>query len=61
MDQANQGQEWGGTTQTAINCGTFWLQTLGGHVIVLWQIQKFICYCTVFALFYYVFEGTFQV
>ena len=31
------------------------------HVIVLWQIQKFICYCTVFALFYSVFESTFQV
>ena len=23
------------------------------HVIVLWQIQKIICSCTVFALFYY--------
>ena len=61
MDRANQGQEWRGTTQTAINCDTFWLQTLGRHEIVLWQIQKFICYCTVFALFYFVFEGTFQV
>ena len=26
-----------------------------------WQIQQFICYCTVFALFYFVFEGNFQV
>ena len=26
-------------------------------VIALWQIQQFICYCTVFALFYFVFEG----
>ena len=30
------------------------------HIIVLWQIQKLICYCTVFALFYFVFEGNFQ-
>ena len=31
------------------------------HVIVLWQIKKIICYCTVFALFYFVFEGNVQV
>ena len=31
------------------------------HVIVLWQIPKHICYCTVIALFYSVFEGNFQV
>ena len=31
------------------------------HVIVLWQIKKIICYCTVFALFYFVSEGNFQV
>ena len=31
------------------------------HVIVLWQIPKHICYCTVIALFYFVFEGNFQV
>ena len=31
------------------------------HVIVLWQIQKFIYYYTVFDLFYFVFEGTFPV
>ena len=31
------------------------------HVIVLWQIQKFIDYYTVFDLFYFVFEGTFPV
>jgi len=41
MDQGNKSQVWGGNTQTAINCDTFWLQTLGTHVIVLWQIQKF--------------------
>ena len=31
------------------------------HVIVLWQMQKFMCYCTVFALFHFVFEGNFEV
>ena len=31
------------------------------HVVVLWQMQKFVCYCTVFALFYFEFEGNFQV
>ena len=31
------------------------------HVIVQWQIQKFICFRVVFALFYSVFEGNFQV
>ena len=31
------------------------------HVIVLWQMQKFLCYCTVFALLYFEFEGNFQV
>ena len=30
-------------------------------VIVLWQMQKFMCYCTVFALFYFEFEVNFQV
>ena len=29
------------------------------HVIVLWQIQN-LCYCIIFALFYFVFEGNFQ-
>ena len=31
------------------------------HVIVLWQMQKFMCYCTLFALFNFEFEGNFQV
>ena len=31
------------------------------HVRVLRQIQTFICYCTVIALFYFEFEGNFQV
>ena len=30
------------------------------RVIVLWQMQKFMCYCTVFALFYFEFEGYFR-
>ena len=31
------------------------------QVRVLRQIQTFICYCTVIALFYFEFEGNFQV
>ena len=31
------------------------------HVIVLWQMQKFRCYCTGFALFNFEFENNFQV
>ena len=31
------------------------------NVIVLWQIQKFMCYCTVFTLSYFEFEGNFWV
>ena len=31
------------------------------YVIVLWQMQKFMCYCTVFALFYFEFGGNFLV
>jgi len=30
------------------------------QVVVLWQMQKFMCYCTVFALFYFEFEGIFR-
>ena len=26
-------------------------------IIVLWQIEKFMCYCNVFNLLYFVFEG----
>ena len=60
MNRGNQSQEWRGTTQTAINCDSFWLQTLGRHVTVLYKYKN-LCYCTVFALFYFVFEGAFQV
>ena len=31
------------------------------HVIVSWQIQKFICYCTVIVSQYFAFEGNFQI
>ena len=27
------------------------------HLIVPWPMQKFMCYCTVFALFYFEFKG----
>ena len=31
------------------------------HVIVSWQIQKFICYCTVIVSQYFAFEGNFPI
>ena len=31
------------------------------HVLILWQMQKFMFYCTVFTLCYFEFEGNFQV
>ena len=45
----------------AIYGDTFWLQPFGRLMIVLWQMPKFMCYYTVFALFYFEFEGNFQV
>ena len=30
------------------------------QVILLWEMRKFICYCKVFALFYFEIEGHFQ-
>ena len=60
MDIGNQSQEWRGTKQTAINCDTFWLQTLGTHVIVLWQIQKFMLlysFCFVLCCIWGHFQG----
>ena len=41
-------------TQTAIYCGTFLLQSLGTR-------NSYMCYCTVFALFYFEFERNFRV
>ena len=61
MDRGNQNQEWRGITQTAIKCDTFWLQSFGTRHSCLAN-TKILCYCTVFALFYYfIFEGNFQV
>ena len=37
--------------QTPINYDPFWPQSFT-HIIVLWQIQIFICFCTILALFY---------
>ena len=45
----------------AIYGDTFWLQSFGRLMIVLSQMPKFMCYYTVFALFYFEFEGNFQV
>ena len=41
-------------------CNVTRLQSFS-HVVVLWQMQKFVCYCTVFALFYFEFDSNFQV
>jgi len=61
MDRENPSQEWRGITQTAIKCDTFWLQSFGTRHSCFAN-TKIICYCTVFALFYYfIFEGNFQV
>ena len=45
----------------AIYGDTFWLQSFGRVIILLWQMPKFMRYYTVFALFYFEFEGDFQV
>ena len=54
IDQENPAlaktEEW--TTQTGINCDSSVSDCNHlAHVIVRWQIQRFIRYCTVFALF----------
>ena len=41
-------------------CNVTRLQSFS-HVVVLWQMQKSVCYCTVFALFYFEFDSNFQV
>ena len=43
MDQGNQSQEWRGTTQTAINCDTFWLQSFGTRSSANTKIYMFLC------------------
>ena len=50
MERGNPSQE------LPVNCANSNI-----HVIVIWQMQKFLCHCTVFALLYFEFEGNFQV
>ena len=61
MEQGNPSQELKVNYAPAIYGDTFWLQSFGRVIILLWQMPKFICYYTVFALFYFEFEGNFQV
>ena len=37
------------------------MQVLCLYGLRIWQMQKFMCYCTVFALFYFEFEDNFRV
>ena len=55
IDRGNPSQEW---RLNYANSNTLWhfLTTIFIGTI-LWQMQKFMCYCTVFALFYFEFEG----
>ena len=52
-------EEW--TKQTAIYCDTLWLQSFNTRNSSFRQMQKFMCYWTVFALFHFRFEGNFRV
>ena len=61
MEQGNPSQELKVNYAPAIYGDTFWLQSFGRVIILLWQMPKFMCYYTVFALFYFGFEGNFQV
>jgi len=45
-------------TVTLFDCNHLLAQVI--HA-VLWQMEKLMCYCTVFSLFYFEFEGSFQV
>ena len=51
MKRANPSQQF---TVTLFDCNHL------AHMIVLWQMRKLMCYCTVFALLYFEFEGNFQ-
>ena len=51
MKRANPSQQF---TVTLFDCN------LLAHMIVLWQMRKLMCYCIVFALFYFEFGGNFQ-
>ena len=61
MGQGNPSQELKVNYAPVIYGDTFWLQSFGRVIILLWQMPKFVCYYTVFALFYFEFEGNFQV
>ena len=61
MEQGNPSQELKVNYAPAIYGDTFWLQSFGRVIILLWQMPKFMCYYTIFALFYFEFEGNFQV
>ena len=61
MEQGNPSQELKVNYAPVIYGDTFWLQSFGRVIILLWQMPKFVCYYTVFALFYFEFEGNFQV
>ena len=61
MEQGNPNQELKVNYPPAIYGDTFWLQSFGRVIIILWQMPKFMCYYTVFASFYFEFEGNFQV
>ena len=52
MERANPSQEQ--FTVTLFDCNHL------AHMIVLWQMRKLMCYCTVFALFYFEVKGNFQ-
>ena len=51
MDQGNPSQEWRGTTQTAMNCDTFWLQSFGTRFLANTKIYMFLC-CFCFVLIF---------
>ena len=61
MGQGNPSQELKVNYAPVIYGDTFWLQSFGRVIILLWQMPKFVCYYTVFALFCFEFEGNFQV
>ena len=60
MERGNPSQELR-VNYANSNMLRYFLRNHLAHVIVLWQMQRFMCYCTVFALFYFEFEGNFQV
>ena len=61
MERGNQSQELRVNYANSNNSVTHFDCNHLAHVIVLWQMQKSLCYCTVFALIYFEFEGNFLV